>query len=129
MIAEACDVFVNSCLENGGYAAWVPRTGARSEGVPRQPLLFGDVATPGRGPGPEAVTSLVELTPEGVGYYFRMSFCGPFPATVFLIHRGFAMLKKSLFLLGAFALVPMAQAEGIGLGLHAGLMGPGIDGY
>lgn len=39
------------------------------------------------------------------------------------------MLKKSLVLLGAFALASTARAEGIGVGLHAGLMGPGIDGY
>lgn len=39
------------------------------------------------------------------------------------------MLRKSLVLLGALALAPTVQAEGLGLGLHAGLMGPGIDGY
>lgn len=39
------------------------------------------------------------------------------------------MLKKSFVLMGALALASTAQAEGIGLGVHAGLMGTGVDGY
>lgn len=39
------------------------------------------------------------------------------------------MFKKSLVLLGALSLSSFVQAEGIGLGVHAGLMGAGIDGY
>jgi hypothetical protein len=39
------------------------------------------------------------------------------------------MIKKTLVLLGGLALASAAQAEGIGLGVHAGLMGPGIDGF
>lgn len=41
------------------------------------------------------------------------------------------MLKMSVLLPGALllALSTAAQAEGLGVGLHAGLMGPGIDGF
>lgn len=39
------------------------------------------------------------------------------------------MLKQSFALMGALALASTAQAEGIGFGVHAGLMGPGVDGY
>lgn len=41
------------------------------------------------------------------------------------------MLKKSALLPGALLLALSAptQAEGLGLGLHAGLMGAGVDGY
>ncbi|MCC2636954.1 MAG: hisitdine kinase [Moraxellaceae bacterium] len=34
-----------------------------------------------------------------------------------------------MMLLGGMTLASLAQAEGIGLGVHAGLMGPGIDGF
>ncbi|MES2918811.1 MAG: hypothetical protein V4729_09370 [Pseudomonadota bacterium] len=39
------------------------------------------------------------------------------------------MFKQSLALLGALSLSSLAQAEGLGLGAHGGLMGIGIDGY
>lgn len=39
------------------------------------------------------------------------------------------MRTKPFLLLGALALAPFAHAEGFGLGIHAGLMGPGLDGY
>lgn len=39
------------------------------------------------------------------------------------------MRMKPFLLLGVLTLAPLAQAEGVGLGIHAGLMGPGIDGY
>lgn len=39
------------------------------------------------------------------------------------------MIKKTLALAGALALCSTAHAEGLGIGVHAGLMGPGIDGY
>lgn len=39
------------------------------------------------------------------------------------------MIKKSLAFAGALALCSTAHADGFGLGIHAGLMGPGIDGF
>lgn len=39
------------------------------------------------------------------------------------------MFKRSIVLTGALCLSSLVQAEGIGLGVHAGLMGAGIDGY
>lgn len=39
------------------------------------------------------------------------------------------MLKRTLLLLCTMALSGLAQADGIGLGAHVGLMGPGVDGF
>lgn len=39
------------------------------------------------------------------------------------------MLKKTLALAGGLVLSSLAQADGIALGVHGGLMGAGVDGY
>jgi hypothetical protein len=39
------------------------------------------------------------------------------------------MLKKALALAGGLVLSSLAQADGIAVGVHGGLMGAAVDGY